>query len=30
MPRRGRPKGALNRKTKDFERYYQAQGSLDP
>lgn len=28
--RPGRPKGALNRKTKDFERWYQAQGFRDP
>ncbi|MEO4042709.1 hypothetical protein AAFN47_13990 [Hoeflea sp. CAU 1731] len=30
MARRGRPKGASNQKTKDFERYYQAQGFTDP
>lgn len=28
--RRGRPKGALNVKTKDFERYYGAMGYRDP
>lgn len=28
--RPGRPKGALNRKTKDFEKFYQAQGFRDP
>jgi hypothetical protein len=28
--RPGRPKGAMNRKTKDFERFYQAQGFRDP
>lgn len=27
---RGRPRGALNVKTRDFERYYQAMGYLDP
>lgn len=27
---RGRPKGALNRKTQDFERWYQAKGFKDP
>lgn len=27
---RGRPKGALNTKTKDFERYYAAMGYRDP
>lgn len=26
----GRPKGALNRKTRDFERWYQANGWADP
>lgn len=28
--RPGRPKGSLNRKTKDFEKFYQAQGFRDP
>lgn len=28
--RPGRPKGALNRKTKDFEKFYQAKGFRDP
>lgn len=28
--RPGRPKGAMNRKTKDFEKFYQAQGFKDP
>lgn len=28
--KRGRPKGALNVKTKDFERYYASMGYLDP
>lgn len=28
--RQGRPRGSLNRKTKDFERYYAAKGFADP
>lgn len=27
---RGRPRGALNRKTRDFDRWYQAKGFRDP
>lgn len=29
-PRKGRPRGSLNRKTADFERYYAAKGFDDP